>query len=337
VTIIDNAIYVDGRRTDNPLSLEETFETLRERRGVAWIDMARPAPAEIREVAGEFELHHLAVEDAISAHQRAKLERYDDVWFIVTNTARYRDESEQVLLGELHLFAGPDFVVTIRHDDGPGLTAVRHRLEQDRELLRRGPMAIVYAVLDHVVDGYAPVVRGLQNDIDEIEDQLFDREPHVTRRIYELLREVIGFRRAAHSLVDMLQDLDGGPMAPADVELQRSLRDVHDHTLRHAAATDAFRTLLDSALTVHATLVTQEQNEEMRRLSVVSVSQGEQTKKISGWAAILFAPTLVAGVYGMNFDHMPELHWLLGYPFALGLMAAVGGTLYVWFRRSNWL
>jgi magnesium transporter len=325
VTIIDNAVYVDGRRTDNPASLEDTFETLRARRGVAWIDMDRPTPAEIRQVAAEFELHHLAVEDAISAHQRAKLERYDDVCFVVLHTARYRDDTEQIVLGELHLFAGPDFVVTIRHDDVPVLAGARRRLEEDADLLRRGPMAIVYAVLDAVVDGYAPVVQGLQQDID------------VTRRIYELLREVIRFRRAAHSLVDMLRALDGGPEAPADVELQRGLRDVHDHTLRHAAAVDAFRTLLDSALTVHATLVTQDENEQMRRLSETSVALGEQTKQISAWAAILFAPTLVAGIYGMNFDHMPELHWLWGYPFALALMLGLAGALYAVFRRSGWL
>ena len=341
MTIIDNAVYVDGRRTDDPPSLEETFETMRERRGVAWLDLDRPSPAEVRRVADELGLHPLAVEDTISAHQRAKLEKYDDAWFVVLHPATYDDAAERVELGELHVFAGPDFVVTINHSALPGLAsrmaAARRRLEDDADLLRRGPMAIVYAVLDHVVDGYAPVIRGLQNDVDEIEDQLFDREPHVTRRIYELLREVVAFRRAAHSLVDMLQDLDGGPAAPADVELQRALRDVHDHTLRHAAAVDAFRTLLDSALTVHATLVTQEQNEEMRRLSEVSVAQGEQTKKISGWAAILFAPTLVASIYGMNFDHMPELHWLLGYPLALALMAGLGLTLYAWFRRSDWL
>lgn len=337
MTIIDNAVYVDGRRTQDPPSLEETFETMRARSGVAWIDLYRPTADQLREVAAELGLHHLAVEDAISAHQRAKLETYDDVVFAVVHPARYLDDLERVELGELHVFAGPDFVVTVRHAENPDLAEVRRRLEEQPDLLRRGPTAILYAVLDHVVDHYAPVVAGLRNDLDEIEDQLFDRDPAVSRRIYELGREVIAFQRATRSLTQMLLELDGGAETPEDDELRRLLRDVHDHTLRHAEQADAFRALLDNALTAHATLVSQEQNTEMRRLSQVSAAQAEQAKKISAWAAILFAPSLVGSVYGMNFDHMPELHWALGYPFALALMLVLGGGLYVWFKRADWL
>jgi magnesium transporter len=345
VSIIDNAVYVDGRRTAPP-SLEETFETLRDRGGVAWIDLYRPSEAELRAVAQEFELHPLAVEDAVHAHQRSKLDRYDDVVFVAVHPARYLDETEEVEFGELHAFVGPDFVVTVRQAEAPDVSAVRARLEADPERLRRGPLPILHALLDEVVDEYAPVLDGLRNDIDEIEDQLFDRDPGVSRRIYELSREVIAFQRATHPLTDMLRALESGAVlgrprsgrdGSPDVEVQRSLRDVLDHTIRCAEQVDEFRTLLENALTVHSTLVAQEQNEEMRRLSEVSVRQAEQAKKISSWAAILFTPTLVASVYGMNFEHMPELHWVWGYPMALGLMLVLALVLYRVFKKVDWL
>ncbi|MBD7949768.1 MULTISPECIES: magnesium and cobalt transport protein CorA [Oerskovia] len=336
--IVDNAVYVDGRRTANPSSLDETFETLRERHGLAWIGLYRPSEAEIRAVADEFSLHHLAVDDAIAAHQRPKLERYDDNLFVVLRPARYLDAEERVEFGELHVFVGPDYVVTVRHAESPDVAAVRRRLEATPELLRRGPEAILYAVLDQVVDEYAPVVAGLQNDIDEIEDQLFSGDPAVSRRIYELSREVIAFQRATHPVVGILQALErGSEKYGVDIELQRNLRDVLDHSLRLAEQADSFRLLLQNALMVQATLVAQHQNEEMRRLSETSLAQGEEVKKISSWAAILFAPTLVGTIYGMNFARMPELDWVYGYPLAILAMVAMGFTLYAIFKRHRWL
>ncbi|MBE7700640.1 magnesium and cobalt transport protein CorA [Oerskovia sp. Sa1BUA8] len=336
--IVDNAVYVDGRRTANPTSLDETFETLRERHGLAWIGLYRPSEAEIRAVADEFSLHHLAVDDAIAAHQRPKIERYDDILFVVLRPARYLDDEERVEFGELHVFVGPDFVVTVRHAEAPHVGAVRQRLEAAPELLRLGPEAILYAVLDQVVDEYAPVVAGLQNDIDEIEDQLFSGDPAVSRRIYELSREVISFQRATHPVVGILQALERGfEKYDVDIELQRNLRDVLDHSLRLAEQADSFRVLLQNALMVQATLVAQHQNEEMRRLSETSLAQGEEVKKISSWAAILFAPTLVGTVYGMNFARMPELGWAYGYPLAVLAMVAMGFSLYLIFKRHRWL
>jgi magnesium transporter len=338
MALVDNAVYVDGHRSADPKSLDETYEALRARHGLAWIGLYRPDPAEIRSVANEFELHGLAVEDAISAHQRPKLERYDDTLFIVLRPARYLDDSERVEFGELHVFTGPDFVVTIRHAEAPDLAKVRHRLEQCPQLLRLGPEAILYAILDEVVDEYAPVASGLENDIDEIEDELFGGDPAVSRRIYELLREVIEFQRATHPLCDALSALEGGfDKYQVDVELQRSLRDVHDHAIRIVERADGFRALLQNALTVHTTLVGQQQNDEMRSLTEASLAQNEEVKKISAWAAILFAPTLVGTIYGMNFDHMPELHWQFGYPFALTLMIATSALLYLVFKRRGWL
>ncbi|MBD7981936.1 magnesium and cobalt transport protein CorA [Oerskovia merdavium] len=336
--IVDNAVYVDGRRTAKPSSLDETFETMRERHGLAWVGLYRPSEAEIRAVAEELSLHHLAVDDAIAAHQRPKLERYDDNLFVVLRPARYLDAEERVEFGELHVFVGPDFVVTVRHAESPDVGAVRRRLESTPELLRLGPEAILYAVLDQVVDEYAPVVAGLQNDIDEIEDQLFSGDPAVSRRIYELSREVIAFQRATHPVVGILQSLErGSEKYGVDIELQRNLRDVLDHSLRLAEQADSFRVLLQNALMVQATLVAQHQNEEMRRLSETSLAQGEEVKKISSWAAILFAPTLVGTIYGMNFERMPELGWGLGYPAAVAAMVAMGFALYLIFKRHKWL
>jgi magnesium transporter len=338
MTIVDNAVYVEGVRTSNPASLQETFELLRARKGFAWIGLYRPDAAEIQAVATEFGLHHLAVEDALAGHQRPKLERYADTQFIVLRPARYIDSAEQVEFGELHLFVGPDFAITIRHAESPDLGLVRKRLEANPELLARGPRAVMYAVLDQVVDEYGPVVAGLETDVDEIEDQLFGDDPTVSRRIYELSREVISFQRATQPLVGILAFIKNSlRQDESALELRRDVRDVEDHALRIVDRVDAFRAILQNALITHSTLIAQKQNDETRNLTETSLRQGEQVKRISSWAAILFAPTLVGTVYGMNFSHMPELDWRWGYPFALGLMLAMGLALYAAFKRRGWL
>ena len=336
--MVDNAIYVGGRRTDTPTDLDATFALMRKRDGMAWIGLYRPTPQEIRSVANEFQVHPLAVEDAISAHQRPKLEHYADLLFAVLRPARYVDEQEKVEFGELHVFLGTDFVVTIRHAESPDLASVRHRLEENPELLCLGPAAVLYAILDQVVDEYAPVVNGLENDVDEIEDQLFTGDPAVSRRIYELAREVVAFQRATKPLDAMLTTLKTElDHRGVDLELQRLLRDVQDHVLRIVERVDSFRTLLQNALTVHTALVGQRQNEEMRSLTQTSLDQNEQVKRISGWAAILFAPTLVGTIYGMNFENMPELRWSYGYPLALLAMLVLGLVLHRVFKRKHWL
>jgi magnesium transporter len=338
MAVVNNVVYVDGRRSADPRTLEETYEVLRERQGMAWIGLYRPDVEELRSVAREFDLHELAVEDAILAHQRPKIERYGTTLFTVLRPARYVDATEEVEFGELHVFTGPDFVVTIRHAETPDLSQVRKRLEQAPDLLRLGPEAVLYAILDQLVDEYAPVVAGLENDIDEIEDQLFKGDPAVSRRIYDLSREVIEFQRATQPLVSILNSLEAGfDKYGVDLELRRNLRDVNDHVIRIIERGDTFRSLLQSALTVNSTLVSQQQNEEMRNLTETSLTQNEEVKKISAWAAIGFAPTLVGTVYGMNFAHMPELNWYYGYPFALGLMVAISVTLYIVFKRRSWL
>jgi len=338
MALIDNAIYVNGRRVATTTTLDETYEALKAHNGFAWIGLYRPTEAEVRSVADEFSLHHLSVEDALKGHQRAKLERYDNILFVVLRPARYMDEEERVEFGEVHVFVGPDFVLTIRHAESPNLAMVRHRMEGTPELLALGPEAVLYAILDQVVDEYGPVVAGLENDIDEIEDQLFDGDPAVSRRIYTLSREVIELQRATQPLIGMLESLENGfDKYHVDLELRRHVRDVLDHTLRVVERGDSFRQLLQNALTVHSTLVGQRQNDETRRLSETSLAQSEEVKKISSWAAILFTPTLVGTIYGMNFTHMPELKWQFGYPFALGLMLAMGIGLYAAFKKRNWL
>ncbi len=319
--IVDRAIYVDGRRTETPDALEETYEVCRKRGGLAWIGLYEPDEEEFSTVAGEFELHSLTVEDAIEAHQRPKLERYGDTTFVVLKPARYVDEAETVEFGEIHVFVGSDFVITVRHGKASALDGVRERLESEPDLLRRGSVAVLYAIMDEVVDDYAPVVEGLENDIDEIETEVFGGKPEVSRRIYQLSREVIQFQRATKPLTGSLSSLLEDERL--DPELRRYLRDVQDHLLRVTEQINGFRELLSSVLSVNLTLA--------------GINQSDQTKKISAWAAVLFAPTLIAGIYGMNFDYMPELHWLLGYPFALALMLFVALGLHFVFKKHGWL
>jgi magnesium transporter len=338
-SVVQAALYRDGVRVSAPATLAETFRELREQSsGMAWIGLARPTEGELLSLAAEFDLHPLAVEDAMEAHQRPKLERYGDTLFVVLRAARYLDAPEEVDFGELHVFVGPDFVITVRHGAAPDLSAVRRRMEETPELLKLGPEAVLYAILDAVVDGYAPVVAGVQNDIDEIETEVFRGDPEVSRRIYELSREMVEFQRATRPLVGMLHGLIAGfSKYGTDDELQRHLRDVADHVTHTSERVDGFRQALTDILTVNATLVTQQQNAEMRALAEAGFEQNEEVKKISSWAAILFAPTLVGTIYGMNFQHMPELSWTFGYPFALGLMGVVCVSLYVIFKRKDWL
>jgi magnesium transporter len=309
VTIIDNAVYVDGLRTQDPGSLDETYFALRQREGMAWIGLYRPDAEELQSVAEEFGLNPLAVEDALAGHQRAKLEHYGECVFLVLRPARYLDDVEKVDFGEIHVFVGQDYVVTVRHAESPDLARVRRRMEAMPEFLALGPDA-----------------------------DLFGADPEVSRRIYELSRQVITFQRATSPLAGILQVLTAGtPERVPDPELQDHLRDVLDHVLRLNERVASFRALLQNALAVNAALVAQRQNDEMRRLTESSFAQSEQVKRISSWAAILFAPTLVGTIYGMNFRSMPELDWVFGYPFALGLMIAMGLVLYWTFRHNKWI
>lgn len=335
VTVIGNAIYVDGRRVATPADLHDTSAALATWGGFAWIGLYRPDASELAAIANEFDLHPLAVEDAFTGHQRAKLDRYGDMQFVVLRPARYLDAQEQVEFGEVEIFVGAHFLIVVRHAEAPDLAVVRQRLEEAPELLARGPLQILYAILDQIVDDYAPVIDGLEHDIDEIELQLFTGDPAVTKRIYDLSGEIMDIQRAVRPLAGIITSLrndlevrDG--KHGASLELRRSLRDVLDHVIRVIEKVEEFRLTLQNAMSVHATLVAQRQNE-------TSLAQSEQTKKLSSWAAILFAPSLITGVYGMNFVFMPELSQPWGYPVAVLSMIAFAVALYLIFKSRSWL
>jgi magnesium transporter len=320
--IVDSAIYVDGRR-DAHRPLEEIHDTWREKGGFAWIGLYEPTREEFDSVAGEFAMHEIAVKEALKIHQRPKIERYGETVFVVLKAARYVEEREEVEFGEIHAFVGSDFVVTIRYGEASELGEVRRWAESRPDLLRRGPYAVLYAILDRIVEDYMPVVAGLEHDIDEIEVEVFGNKPDVSRRIYELFREVIQFHQATQPLARALERLTVVEAHGIDPEVRRYLRDVQDRVLRVTERAQGFRELLTNILSVNLTLV--------------SVNQNDQMKKISAWAAVVLVPTLIAGIYGMNFDNMPELHWRYGYPLALSLMVLISFALYRNFKRTGWL
>jgi magnesium transporter len=332
--IVDRAIYRDGRRTDAPLEPADMGDAGRVGGGFVWVGLHRPTEQEFAAIADEFGLHELAVRHALHPHQRPRLERYGDTLFCVLRTARYIDESETVEFGEVHVFAGPHFAVTVRHGAAPDVASVRRALESRPDVLRRGPVVVLCAIMDRVLDDYAPVVAGVENDIDEIEDEVFNGSAGAPRRVYQLSREVIAFQRATKPLPPMFTRLVDDPSIGE--EERRYLRDVQDRALRVVEQADAFRQVLQNILTVNLTLETKSLAEMSNVLTEMSNDQNEVVKKISAWAAILFAPTFIGTVYGMNFENMPELTWYLGYPFALALMALLGIALYVLFKRQNW-
>jgi magnesium transporter len=320
--IVDSAIYVDGRR-DAHRPLEEIHDTWREKGGFAWIGLYEPTREEFDSVAGEFGMHEIAVKEALKIHQRPKIERYGETVFVVLKAARYVEEREEVEFGEIHAFVGSDFVVTIRYGEASELGEVRRWAESRPDLLRRGPYAVLYAIMDRIVEDYMPVVAGLEHDIDEIEVEVFGNKPDVSRRIYELFREVIQFHQATQPLAGALERLTVVEAHGIDPEVRRYLRDVQDRVLRVTERAQGFRELLTNILSVNLTLV--------------SVNQNDQMKKISAWAAVLLVPTLIAGIYGMNFDNMPELHWRYGYLLALSVMVLISFALYRNFKRTGWL
>ena len=322
--ILDCAVYDEGQRRDGTLRLEHACEAGREEGAFVWIGLYEPSADEFDSIKREFDLHELAVEDAIKAHQRPKLEIYGDTIFVVLKTARYVDPDEVVRLGEIQVFLGRDFVITVRHGEASELGGVRRALEADPGRLRCGPGAVLHAILDRVVDDYQPAMQGLQDDIEQLEEQVFSvTRNNPAERIYKLKREVIDFHRAVWPLVEPVDRLARGHYQVIHPEVCTYFRDVYDHLMRVEEQLTSYRDLLTSILDANLTQVSVRQNEDMR--------------KISAWVAIAAVPTMIAGVYGMNFQHMPELHWTFGYPLALGVMVTVCLVLYRSFRRAGWL
>jgi magnesium transporter len=289
-----------------------------------WIGLYEPTEEEFDSLRREFELHPLAVEDAIHAHQRPKLEVYDEMVFLVLKTARYVDPTEVIELGEVLVFLGEDFVITVRHGEASSLAPVREALDADPARLKHGPSSVLHAILDLIVDDYQPAIEGLETDIDEVEEQLFSGERiNPAERIYRLQREVLSFRKATAPLVEPIDKLARGHFAQIHPEIRDYFRDVNDHLIRARDQLDAMRDLLSSSLQAN--------------LAQVAVRQNEDLRRISAWVAIIAVPTAIAAIYGMNFEHMPELEWDLGYPAAVLAMLVICSLLYRYFKRVGWL
>ena len=323
--IVDCAVYESGTRVAAFSDLEAAARAAEEPDAFVWIGLVEPTVEEFDNVSRHFSLHPLAVEDAIHASQRPKLEPYDETLFMVLRPARYVDPQEVIELSQLMIFVGPHFLVTVRHGVNNVAAEVRRAVEADSERLKWGTKGVLHAFVDRVVDDYADVLKGLHNDVEEIERQVFSSErSNHAERIFKLKREVLEFRAAIEPLDEPLAQLSAGRhLNEADSPLAEYFRDVHDHLQRVSERVEAIDSLLTSALNANLAQVSMRQNEDMR--------------KISAWVALIAVPTMIAGIYGMNFDHMPELGWLYGYPFALALMAA--GCLFLWrmFKRSGWL
>jgi magnesium transporter len=322
--IVDCAVYEDGRRRDGDVQVEEAVAACRAPGAFSWIGLYEPTEDEFDSIRREFDLHELAVEDAIHAHQRPKLEMYGEMAFVVLKTARYVDSQEVVQLGEILVFLGDDYIITVRHGEASGLKGVRQRLEDDPDLLQHGPGAVLHAIVDHVVDGYGPALMGLSEDIDEVEDEVFSgRRTNPAERIYKLKREVLEFNRASGPLLEPVDRLARGQYDLVHPEVRAYFRDVSDHLLRVHEQLEGYRDLLTSILEANLAQVTVRQNEDVRKISAI--------------VAILAVPTMLAGIYGMNFEHMPELEWTYGYPLVVAVMLTVCFLLYRHFKRVGWL
>jgi magnesium transporter len=330
--IVDCAIYRDGHRTEGPADLSDALEQARSAGGFVWIGLHEPTEEEFEHVTREFGLHPLAVEDALKAHQRPKLEVYDDSLFVVVKPVVYEPESDTVSSGEVMIFLGDAFVVVVRHGEGAALKAVRQRLEHEPELLGKGPTSVLYAIADAAVDHYLEVATELQTDLEELEAEVFSPDSGGSRntasRIYTFKRQVLEFRRATGPLALPLTRLAGtgsfgAPVPFVNDQARPFFRDVQDHILRVNESVDGLDRLVSDILSAH--------------LAQMSVRQNDDMRKISAWAAMAAVPTMIAGVYGMNFDHMPELHWVWSYPAVIALMAALEVLLYRMFKHRGWL
>jgi magnesium transporter len=325
--IVDSALYRKGQRVEvdcYPHEFGKFRAEATDDGDFVWVGLYKPSEGELGDVAKAFGLHPLAVEDALKAHQRPKLERYNDSLFLTLKTLWYVDAEDAVETGEINLFAGRDFVITVRHGRGSELHSARSRLESDTAILTHGPGAVVYAVCDTVVDGYGDVLDELQVDVDEIETSVFSpARTDDSSRIYVLKREIAEVRRAVLPLREPMRKFAEGLVDRVDREAGPFFRDVLDHLNQGADVIDTLDSLLSTAFDAHLARITVQQNDDMR--------------KISAGVALAAAPTLIAGVYGMNFDHMPELRWELGYPLAVLLMVMISGGLWVLFKRSGWL
>jgi magnesium transporter len=322
--VVNSVAYAEGRRVGD-IAIPDISEVLKRPDVFVWVGLHDPSPELLQQIQKEFGLHDLAVEDAQLAHQRPKLEQYGDSVFVVLRPAILTSDQQRIELGETHLFVGPRYVVSIRHGDTPGYAAVRTRCESNPGLLAKGPGFVLYAVMDFIVDHYFPVLDTLGDQLESLEDEIFSEtfDRKTVQRIYDLKRNLVEVKRAVSPLVDVCNRLVRFDMPLIPEDTRPYFRDVYDHAIRINEHVDTLRELLTGALEAH--------------LSLTAVSQNDAMKKLAGWAAIIGVPTMVAGVYGMNFKFMPELEWRYGYPAVMASMAVVCVYLYYRFKRSGWL
>jgi magnesium transporter len=322
--VVDCAAYANGVRVAD-VAIDDISEVLKQRDRFIWIGLFEPTEALLRKVQDEFGLHDLAIEDAHGAHQRPKLEMYDESLFVVLRTAQLGEATQHIEFGETHVFVGQQYVVSVRHGTLQGYAGVRSRCESNPELLAQGPAFVLHSLMDFIVDQYFPTVEALEKELDQVEEEIFGDEfgRDTTTRIYRLKRELFGLKRAVTPLIEVCNRLTrlNTPLIPEDT--QPYFRDVYDHVIRINEMIDTVRDLLVSALEAN--------------LSLMSVSQNEDMKRLAGWAAIIAAPTMIAGIYGMNFSTMPELHWQFGYPLIMSIMLMSCVGLWKGFKRSGWL
>jgi magnesium transporter len=324
--IVDNALYRKGVRVPVDSEISD-LAAVRDRCGpddFVWVGLHEPERSELDAVAEIFDLHPLAVEDAVKAHQRPKLERYGDSLFLTLKTLWYVDEEDAVETGEINLFVGSDFVITVRHGEGGALRQARSALEDREAVLAHGPSSVVYAVCDQVVDAYEEVADSLQEDVDEVETSVFsDLRTNDSARIYVLKRELAEVRRAVHPLREPVNRFTTGVVRGIHPDAGPYFRDVGDHLSRVSETVEGLDSLLSTAFDAHLAQISIQQNDDMRRISAT--------------IGLIAAPALIGTIYGMNFRHMPELGWRYGYAWALGLMVVGAGGRWVYFKRKGWL
>ena len=322
--LVNSVAYANGLRVGD-VAIPDISEVLKEPGRFVWVGLHEPDEEMLAEIQQEFSLHDLAVEDAARAHQRPKLERYGDSIFVVLRTAQAATSTGAIDFGETHLFVGANYVVSVRHGGTLPFADVVARCEANPDLMVKGPVFVLYSIMDFIVDQYFPLVDTYEDKLAELEDNVFQQilPRETTERVYQLKRDLIEVKRAIAPLVDVCNRLARGdiPLVPEDSRVY--FRDVYDHVIRINEMVDTLRELLSAALEAN--------------LSLVSVSQNEAMKRLAGWAAIVAVPTMIAGVYGMNFKFMPELDWYLGYPVALTVMVGACAFLYYKFKRSGWL
>ncbi|MGE0393607.1 MAG: magnesium/cobalt transporter CorA [Vicinamibacterales bacterium] len=320
--VIDCAAYADGRRIAD-LTVDQLHGTLATPGQFVWLGLYEPDLALLRRLQAQLGFHELAVEDAVNAHQRPKLELYGELLFVVLRTAQR--EKGSLEFAETHLFVGPNYVVTVRHGSLRSHVGLRQRCEARPQSLAQGPGFVLYAIMDFVVDQYLPLVEGLEAEVEDLEGRLFDDEPDVgvTQQVYHLKRDLVALRRALSPLVDICNRLMQFTLPQVPEQTKPYFRDVYDHVIRLNESIDTQRELLSASLEAH--------------MSATAAAQNEHMKRITAWAAMIAVPTMIAGIYGMNFTNMPELRWDYGYYASLAVMAVASLALFLGFRRSGWL